>query len=157
MATSSAAATGSSAFTFGFLPPVSEKLGRGNYNMWFAQVSSTIKGAQFGKYIRPDAVPPAAYLQGDADPATGKTPDPQPNPAYETWVTQDQQVLSYLFSSLSREVFSQVSAATTASELWAAIQAHHASQSRARIISTRMALATVSKGSSSIADYFGKR
>ena len=45
MATSSAATAGSPAFTFGFLPLVSEKLTRGNYNMWFAQVSSTIKGA----------------------------------------------------------------------------------------------------------------
>jgi len=156
MATSSAAAAGMPAFTFGFLPPVSEKLSRGNYNMWFAQVSSTIKGAQFAKYISPNAAPPAAFLDGVVDSTTGKKGDPQPNPAYETWVTQDSQILSYLFSSLSKEVFSQVSSATTASELWAAIQAHHASQSRARIISTRMALATASKGTSSIADYFGK-
>jgi hypothetical protein len=127
MATPSNAAAGSPAFTFGFLPPVSEKLTRGNYNMWFAQVSSTIKGAQFGKYISPNAVPPVAYLDGAIDATTGKQGAPQPNPAYDTWVTQDQQVLSYLFLSLSKEVFSQVSSAATASELWSAIQAHHAS------------------------------
>jgi len=97
-----------------------------------------------------------AYIEGAIDATSGKKGEPQPNPAYETWVTQDQQVLSYLFSSLSKEVFSQVSSATTASELWAVIQEHHASQSRARIISTRMALATASKGASSVAEYFGK-
>jgi len=79
-----------------------------------------------------------------------------PNPAYDKWVAQDQQVLSYLFGSLSKEIFAQVSTATSAAELWAAIQAHHASQSRARIISTCMALATASKGMSSVADYFTK-
>jgi len=36
-------------------------------------------------------------------------------------------VLSYLFSSLSKEIFSHVSYASTAAELWAAIQALHAS------------------------------
>ena len=78
------------------------------------------------------------------------------NPAYDKWVAQDQQVLSYLFGSLSKEIFAQVSTATSTVELWAEIQAHQASQSRARIISTRMALATASKGMSSVADYFAK-
>lgn len=45
---------------------------------------------------------------------------------------------------------------TTAAESWATIEVLHVSQSRARIISTRMALATASKGSSSISEYFTK-
>jgi hypothetical protein len=111
-ASSSAAAV--SPFAFGFLPPVSEKLTRANYNMWHAQVSPTIKGAQYGEYIQAGASPPAAFTDGAVDPTTNKKGDPVPNPAYEKWVTQDQQVLSYLFSSLSKDVFSQVSSATTA-------------------------------------------
>jgi len=87
MSTSSAATAGSPAFTFGFLPPVSKKLTCSNYNMWFTQVSSTIKGAQFGKYIRPDAAPPVAYIEGDVDATSGKKGEPQPNPVYEMWVT----------------------------------------------------------------------
>ena len=39
---------------------------------------------------------------------------------------------------------------------WAAIEKLFASQSRARVISTRMALATANKGTSSIAEYYGK-
>lgn len=45
---------------------------------------------------------------------------------------------------------------TTAAEAWTAIQALHASQSRARIISTWMALSNASKGASSISDFFTK-
>lgn len=43
---------------------------------------------------------------------------------------------------------------TTAAELWAAIQGLQASQSHARIMATRMALATAQKGSSLMAEYF---
>jgi hypothetical protein len=153
-ATSSSAAA--PAFAFGFVPPVSEKLTRANYSMWHAQVSSTIKGAQFGAFIKAGASPPPAFVDGPVDQATGKKGDPVPNPAHEQWVVQDQQVLSYLFSSLSKEIFAQLSSATTAAELWAAIHAQHASQSRARIISTRMALATATKGASSVAEFYTK-
>jgi len=152
MAAGSSSSAAMPTFAFGFLPPVSEKLTRANYNMWHAQVSSTIKGAQMGDYIKTGAAPPPALLDGVVDATTGKKGDPVPNPAYQTWMIQDQQVLSYLFSSLSKEIFAQVSSATTA----AAIHAQHASQSRARIISTRMALATASKGTSSVADYYTK-
>jgi hypothetical protein len=79
-----------------------------------------------------------------------------PNPDYAKWVSQDQQVVSYLFSSLSKEVFAQFSSSKTAVELWTAIQALHASESRARVISTRMALATATKGLSTVAEYFVK-
>ena len=78
------------------------------------------------------------------------------NPEYEAWVAKDQQVLSYLLASLSKEILGQISTEVTASAAWAAIEAMFASQSRARIITTRMALATASKGSSSIAEYYSK-
>ncbi|XP_066354870.1 uncharacterized protein [Miscanthus floridulus] len=44
----------------------------------------------------------------------------------------------------------------TAAKAWAAIEGMFASQSRARLICTRMALATASKGTSSISEYFTK-
>jgi hypothetical protein len=60
--------------------------------------------------------PPASYLipaKGDDD----KKP-PMPNPNYEAWIAKDQQVLSYLLSSLSRDILSQV--ATTVETVAAA-------------------------------------
>jgi hypothetical protein len=143
-------------FIFGFLPPANEKLTRSNYSMWYAQVLSTLKGAQLFEYTLPMAAPPVEFTEGALDPATGKRGDPVPNPDHAKWVSRDQIVLSYLFSSLSKEVFAQVSSSKTAAELWSAIQDHHASQARARVISTRMALASASKGSSTVAEYFVK-
>lgn len=72
------------------------------------------------------------------------------------WVAKDQTVLNYLLSNLSRDILGHVSTATTATEAWAAIEGMFASQSRARIISTRMTLAMASKGASTITEYFAK-
>jgi hypothetical protein len=142
---------------FGLLPVVSEKLTRGNYNMWHATVSSALKGAHLAGYTVKTAAPPSPFLTpAEASTADGKKVDPQPNPAYDKWAAEDQIVLSYLFSSLSKEVFGQVATTTTAAELWSAIQDLHASQSRARVMATRMALATASKGASSVAEFFVK-
>lgn len=65
-------------------------------------------------------------------------------------------VLNYLLSNLRLEILAQVSTEVTAATAWATIEGMFASQSRARLISTRIALATASKGTSSISEYFTK-
>jgi len=135
--------------------PVTEKLTRNNHPMWKLQVLSSLHGAEMEKFIDPAEKPPEKFI-----PPKPKADDEKPaadaapilNPKFKKWVAQDQQVLSYLLGSLSREIGSQI----TAAEAWTAIQALHASQSRAQIISTRMALTTASKGASSISEFFTK-
>ncbi|WVZ68985.1 hypothetical protein U9M48_017854 [Paspalum notatum var. saurae] len=74
----------------------------------------------------------------------------------EEWVAQEQQVLSYLLLSLSREILIQVVSIPTAIGVWQAIKGMFSTQSRARVINTRMALATTVKGSSTVAEYVAK-
>jgi hypothetical protein len=69
------------------------------------------------------------------------------------WKAQEQQVLSYLLSSMSRDILVQITALPTAAAIWKHLETSYASQSRARVINTRMALATTQKGSSSAAEY----
>lgn len=144
------------ALTFGYLPPVTEKLTKGNHNMWLAQVTATLQGAHLAGYIKADAKPPAKFLEADAAATAAGKKDPVPNPDHEEWIAKDSQVRGYLFSSLSKEIFSQVASSTTSAKLWAAIHGLQASQSRTRVIATRMALATATKGSSTVAEYFTK-
>jgi len=151
MAFSSSSAQSAAAFLGLMFIPVTEKLTRNNYQSWKSQVLAAIKGAQARKFIAAGAVPPVELLE----PKNEKEP-PVSNPEYENWVAKDQQVLSYLLNSVSKEILSQVSAEVTASAAWAKIESMFASQSRAWIIATRMALATASKGSSSISDYLAK-
>lgn len=139
--------------SLGFLL-VSEKLTRRNFPGWRAQVLSSIRGAEVYEFLSPTAEPPAKFLPkkegGEKEAALIL------NKEYTTWVAKDQQVLSYLLVSVSKEILQQISTATTAAEAWAGIEGFFASQSRAKLISTRMALATASKGTSSIADYYSK-
>jgi hypothetical protein len=53
-------------------------------------------------------------------------------------------------------ILAHVTTMPTASSAWAAIDAMFASQSRARAINTRMALATAQKGTTSMTEYFGR-
>lgn len=78
------------------------------------------------------------------------------NPAHAVWIVQEQQVLSYLPSSLSRNMLIQVTTLTRASKVWEAIEGIFASQSRAHVINTHMALSTTRKGNLSVAEYIGK-
>jgi hypothetical protein len=42
------------------------------------------------------------------------------NPAYE-WFTRDQQILGFLFASVSKEVFVQIATSQTAAQAWQAV------------------------------------
>ena len=50
-----------------------------------------------------------------------------PNPAYDFWETQDNLILSYINSSLSGEVLTQVAHRNTSAEVWSALNSAFAS------------------------------
>lgn len=52
----------------------------------------------------------------------GKTKKKAPNPEFQTWYAQDQQVFSYLLTTLPREMAIQVATCHTSAELWNTIQ-----------------------------------
>jgi hypothetical protein len=109
-------------------------------------------GARLEGFLTGKAIMPDAELQSrDGDKIIKIS-----NPAYEDWVALDQQVLSFLLASISKEVLIQVSSKTTATEVWRHIETIFSSQTRARAVNTRLALSTARKGSSSVADYVGK-
>jgi hypothetical protein len=78
------------------------------------------------------------------------------NPEYIAWVTQDQQLLSYLNSTLFKEVLGQITCCDMAEQVWAAVHGMYASQSRARVMHLRAKLAGTRKGDMSMVVYFTK-
>lgn len=75
------------------------------------------------------------------------------NPAYEAWVTTDQQVLDFLLSSLTKEALQQVATSSIAALAWKAIEDTYGSHIQAHSMNTRIALATTQKGNISIKEY----
>jgi hypothetical protein len=77
------------------------------------------------------------FVEGTVLPPPQTIPSPTPsedspatvaNPAYLTWLQQDQMVLSTLVSTISESLISQVIGYSTSSEVWNAFERLYASQ-----------------------------
>jgi hypothetical protein len=164
--------------------PVSEKLAHGNHTVWKAQVVAALRGAQLYGFLDETSIKPAEQIKAKVGSVEEDVPNPAfvygfldetsikpaeqikakvgsaeedvPNPAFVVWKAQEQQVLSYLLSSVSCDILVQITALSTAAAVWKHLETSFASQSRARVINTRMALATTQKGSSFTAEYVSK-
>jgi hypothetical protein len=134
------------------LMPVLEKFARGNHTVWKAQVVAALRGAQLYGFLDGTSIKPAEQIKAKVS----STEEDVPNPAFMVWKAQEQQVLSYLLSSVSRDILVQIAALPTAAAVWKHLETSFASHSRARVINTRMTLTTTQKGSSSAAEYVSK-
>jgi hypothetical protein len=108
-----------------------------------------MRGARLEGYLTGKAIKPAAEIDG-------KDGEKISNPAYEDWLASDQQVLSFLLSSVSKEILAQIATKQSAAEAWTVIQTMFASKTRARAVNMRLALATAQKGSSTVTEYGAK-
>ena len=84
-----------------------------------------------------------------------KTKEIIDNPEYEKWLAKDQQLLSYLLNSMTREVLDQVVMLESSAEVWSAIEGMYSARSSARVTNLRMQLSSCKKGEMSAAAYFG--
>lgn len=132
--------------------PIFEKLSKGNFALWKLQVLPAIKGAQLQGYLDGSTPAPPATIAVK----TGDKETMADNPEYAQWVAHDQQVLSYLLTTMTRDVMMQVATATTAARLWTAVGEIYSSQTRAWAVNTRIALATPKKGNLFAQEYVGK-
>jgi hypothetical protein len=89
---------------------VSEKLTKANYPLWSAQVLPAIRAAQLKDLLLGVEKAPDKEITIKVD---GKT-EQQRNPADTAWLAQDQAVLGYILSTLTRETLLHVSRCTIA-------------------------------------------
>jgi hypothetical protein len=138
-----------------------EKLIKINHTVWYAQVHAALRGAKLMGYLTGETKPPLTEISKISDYSKEvKTGDERvliiPNLDHEDWDAMDQQVLSYLLTSLSKDILTHVASCATSAKAWAAIQDVFASQARARTMNTWLALGTTRKGNLSITKYFSK-
>jgi hypothetical protein len=123
--------------------------------MWRAQVMPAIRGARLTGLLDGTMIAPSQTMTV-ANPEKEKESLVVSNPQYETWLEKDQQVLSYLLNSLSKEVLMHVLRLEHTAEVWKAIEVMFASQSQSKVTNLRIALANTKKLNSSIPTYFAK-
>jgi hypothetical protein len=76
-----------------------------------------------------------------------------PNPSYTLWIRKDQFLLSWIISTLSEKVLSQVYGLDTSRLIWVALQNKFASQSQSRISHIKRQLQCLRQGSKSCSEY----
>jgi hypothetical protein len=98
-----------------------EKLAKTNHAVWFAHVCAAIRGVKLLGYLTGDSRAPSARIpklgadDKEVMDAAWKVVMIK-NPDFEDWDATDQQVLSYLLGSLSKDVLVQVSSCNTVAE-----------------------------------------
>ncbi|XP_072149593.1 uncharacterized protein [Setaria viridis] len=133
-------------------PPVSDKLMRDNFILWKAQFLPAVRGAKVLVILDGSIPEPPQVLEVEVD---GKKKE-VPNLEHDSWVGKDQQLLSYLVNSVSKEVLTGIATATTSTQAWKALAVMFAAQSRVHVTNLHMQLATAKKGSLSTVAYFNK-
>ena len=139
------------ASTLGHL--ILEKLTRDNFLVWRAQVLPTIRGAQLTSYLDGSKAMP---LEKITVTKVDKTTEEVENPSYVQWVAQNQQVLGYFLSTLSKEVLIHVVHLESAMAGWKAVSEMYSSQSKSRIVQIHTQLSREQKGDMTAAAYFTK-
>jgi hypothetical protein len=94
---------------------VHEKLTLDNFLIWKAQVVPAVRGTQLMEFLEGTKVKPDEFITIDKP---DKSKERVPNPACTTWLTQDAQLLSYLVSTMSKEVLAQVATCDTSAKVW---------------------------------------
>ncbi|KAF5480780.1 hypothetical protein F2P56_001496 [Juglans regia] len=125
---------------------VTVKLTHENYLLWRTQMVPYLRGQDLFHFVDGSSKPPSRFL-------SDKTTI---NPTFLAWTKTDQMILSAIISTLSDNLIAQMVGHSTSQAAWSAIEKLFSSQSHARVTQLRYQLATISKGASSVSDYFRK-
>ena len=100
------------------------RLDRTNFLLWNAQTENVIYANGLEDFVNGTTQAPAQHL-----------PDSETlNPDFIQWRRKDRLILSWLFSSLSPEIMTQIVGMTTSATAWSALQSYYSSSSNARIM-----------------------
>lgn len=126
----------------------SVKLDRKNYMLWKSLVLPLIRGSKLDGYIFGTKECPEKFI---TEGSTKKN-----NPAYEEWSTTDQQLLGWLFNSMTEEVATQLLHCETSKELWEDAQSLAGAHTRSRITLLKTEFHSSRKGSMKMEEYLVK-
>jgi hypothetical protein len=126
------------------------KLTNVNYPVWLPQIVPHLKGGNIFGYVDGSTPCPPPIVTSTKDGVSTTSP----NPAFLHWSMQDQLLLGAINSALSKKMLTHVTRCATSRDAWTTFETLFTSQTKARTMQVHYQLATLKKGSSSIADYY---
>ena len=124
----------------------------GNYIFWKAQVLTTIRAFDLFPLLN-KVSPPPKYV---AEPGDKEAVGPMLNPEYMTWLRSDQLLLGWLFSTIDKDILTQVIHCESSSEIWSTLKNLYSRQTIVRSFQFKQQLRLVKKDDMSINDYILK-
>ncbi|KAK4253452.1 hypothetical protein QN277_010122 [Acacia crassicarpa] len=126
------------------------KLDRSNFLLWKSLVLPALRGHRVDGYVLGTKICPPQYIPNE--PATNASI----NPDFEDWIATDQIILSWLLSTMTVGIASQILHCTSSCELWKAVTDLMSAHSRSRVTMYKYDLQRTRKGSSSVEEYLTK-
>ena len=121
------------------------KLTSTNYITWKAQIKSILIGYDLFKFVDGTHSAPTKTITTNSVTKT--------NPAYTTWMRQDQLLYGALVSTLASNVAPLITQAETTQEAWKILEETYAKPSRGHINQLKDKLKNLKKGNQSITDF----
>ncbi|KAJ9692772.1 hypothetical protein PVL29_011723 [Vitis rotundifolia] len=129
------------------------KLDRNNFLIWRNQMLNVVIASGFDDILDGTRPCPPHFLPDPNSTSATTFKSPVVNPEYITWQRQNRLVMSWIYSSLTESMMTQIMSYNTAHEIWKSLRQSFASASRAHIMELRLHLQTIRKGGLSMLDY----
>lgn len=125
------------------------KLDRTNYLLWETMIMPIIRGHKLDGYVLGTKLCPPEFMPRTTPGSTVKIP----NPEYEEWLSNDQLLLGWLYSTMSSDIASQLMRKSTSKELWDAVKELSGAHTRARVFYYKAELQKIRKGGMKMEEY----
>uniref|UniRef100_A0A3Q7IDP4 Uncharacterized protein n=1 Tax=Solanum lycopersicum TaxID=4081 RepID=A0A3Q7IDP4_SOLLC len=100
-------------------------------------------------------MPSRTVLSPSTDSSTNQTH--VPNPEYETWKSHDRVILLWIKTTIDSSILGHIIQSQTTAEAWTSLHHIFQTQSLARVMTLRLQLQTMTKGSLSIMEYVQRK
>ena len=123
---------------------MSFKLTNENYLIWKSSILPILNGFDIFTYIANDPPPKILISENGIS---------EESAAYKSWWKVDQQVLSFLHSTISEAIIHVISKSISLKDAWTALEKHFNSKNASRIMDLQRQFYNFSKGNSITNDY----
>lgn len=132
---------------------VSVKLDKNNFLLWKNMTLPIIRGHNLKDHILGTKLCPPEFISTQTTGEAGASVEVTQNPQYSPWMSTDQLLMGWLYSSMTPEIAMRVMGSSNSNQLWTAVNESYGIQNKSRITFLTGELQKTRKGTMSIDQY----